>query len=81
MNIKFSRHAKRRLKLYKINENDVINSINRELSRVKNKIKHYIIVNGTYIRRYKYPLKIIFIKKESDIIVITVYPLKKGKRK
>ena len=81
MNIKFSRHAKRRLKLYKINENDVISSIKHELSRVKNKIKYEITVNGTYIRRYKYPLKIIFIKKESDIIVITVYPLKKGKRK
>jgi hypothetical protein len=70
--IKFSRHAKRRAQLYKISETVVI-----EL------IKNETLVNGKNIiikkiDAFKYPLKIV-IEVEKEIIVITNYPLKKGK--
>lgn len=75
MKIKFSRHAKRRAKLYKIPESTISGILkNIELSHGK----HEIIKN---IEGLKYPLKIV-IAIESDIItVITNYPLKKGKQK
>jgi len=73
--IKFSRHAKRRLKLYKIPESTIIGilaSINLSQG------EHKIIKD---VAGLKHPLKIV-ISIENDIItVITNYPLKKGRKK
>jgi hypothetical protein len=73
--IKFSRHAKRRAKLYNISESIIIDILkSMDLSQGE----HEIIRN---IRGFKYPLKIV-IDVESDIItVITNYPLKKRRKK
>lgn len=75
MEIKFSRHAKRRAKLYNISESIIIDILkSMDLSQGE----HEIIRN---IRGFKYPLKIV-IDVESDIItVITNYPLKKRRKK
>ena len=75
MKIKFSRHAKRRAKLYKIPESTIFGILeNMELSHGK----HEIIKN---VGGFKFPLKIV-VAVESDIItVITNYPLKKGRQK
>jgi len=71
--IKFSRHAKRRAKLYNISEDIIINILeNLEL----NEGEHEIIRD---VSGFKYPLKIV-VKVESDIVtVVTNYPLKKGR--
>ena len=73
MIIKFSRHAKRRAKLYNISEDIIINILeNLEL----NEGEHEIIRD---VSGFKYPLKIV-VKVESDIVtVVTNYPLKKGR--
>lgn len=73
MVIKFSRHAKRRAKLYNISEDIVINILeNLELSEGE----HEIIRD---LSGFKYPLKIV-VKVEGDIMtVVTNYPLKKGR--
>ena len=73
MIIKFSRHAKRRAKLYNISEDIVINILeNLEL----NDGGHEIIRE---VEGFKYPLKII-VTVESDIAkIVTNYPLKKGR--
>jgi hypothetical protein len=75
MEIKFSRHAKRRSKLYNISESIIIDILkSMDLSQGE----HEIIRN---VRGFKYPLKIV-IDVESDIItVITNYPLKKRRKK
>ncbi|MBI4652078.1 hypothetical protein HY745_12550 [Candidatus Desantisbacteria bacterium] len=75
MNIKFSRHAKRRAKLYDISESIIINILtNMNLSQGEHEIIKEVI-------GFKYPLKIV-ISVENDIItVITNYPLKKGIKK
>lgn len=75
MQIIFSRHARRRAKLYKIGESAVASILkNIELS----KGRHEIIKE---VKGFKYPLKIV-IDVENDIItVITNYPLKKGRKK
>ena len=75
MKIKFSRHAKRRAKLYKIPEStitEILKSMNFSQG------EHEIIKE---VAGFKYPLKIV-VNIESDITtIITNYPLKKGIKK
>lgn len=74
MQIKFSRHAKRRAKLYKIPESVLVKILEgKELS----KGTHEIIENA---EGFKYPLKIVITLEDDIITVITNYPLKKGRK-
>jgi hypothetical protein len=75
MNLKFSRHAKRRAKLYGIAESkvtDILASMNFHQG------EHEIIKDVADI---EYPLKIVVSVEKDTITVITNYPLKKGRRK
>jgi len=75
MEIKFSRHAKRRAKLYEISEKtvtDILTNMNLHPG------EHEIIKN---ISGFKYPLKIVVSVEEDLMTVITNYPLKKGRKK
>lgn len=71
--VKFSRHAKRRAKLYEIPES----TIKKILADSKlNDGEHELIRD---ITGFEYPIKIV-ISVENDIMtVITNYPLKKGR--
>jgi hypothetical protein len=74
MEIKFSRHAKRRAKLYNISE-EIIRGIleKKELLEGNQEIIEHV-------ECFKYPLKIV-VSVENDIVtVITNYPLKKGRK-
>ena len=75
MKVKFSRHAKRRAKLYEIPESTIEKILaDSEL----NDGEHELIRD---IAGFKYPIKIV-ISVENDIMtVITNYPLKKGRSK
>lgn len=79
MKIKFSRHSKRRLKLYSIKEEEVISKINIFLSQSKFNDDKLEIIEKLKLSD-KYPIKIVFEKFKQEVIVITVYPLKKGKK-
>ncbi|KFN37795.1 hypothetical protein KN63_08165 [Smithella sp. F21] len=75
MEIKFSRHAKRRAKLYGISETTVTDILaNMNLHQGE----HEIIKD---VRGFKYPLKIAVSVGEDLMTVITNYPLKKGRKK
>jgi hypothetical protein len=70
--IKFSRHAKRRGKLYRIPEETVRKILEgKELIQGNQEIIE--IVEG-----FTYPLKIVIEKEDNLITVVTNYPLKKG---
>lgn len=72
MGIKFSRHSKRRGKLYRIPEETVRKILEgKELIQGNQEIIE--IVEG-----FKYPLKIVVEKEDNLITVVTNYPLKKG---
>lgn len=75
MEIKFSRHARRRAKLYEISEATIIDILtNMNL----NQGEHEII---KHVTGFKYPLKIV-VSVEGDLMtVITSYPLKKRSRR
>ena len=76
MIINFSRHAKRRAKLYNIPES-TIEEILMDLDLQDG--EHELIRD---IPGFKYPIKIVVsVEVKSDIInVITNYPLKKGRK-
>ena len=75
MKIKFSRHAKRRGKLYNISE-ETVEKILEEKELIQG--NQEIIED---VQRFKYPLKIV-VSVEGDLVtVITSYPLKRGRKK
>lgn len=73
--IKYTRHAKRRRKLYNISESEI-----REVIEHGEKIvvdeKRLEFVHKTETE--KLPLKIVCKKVDNDYLIITCYPLKKG---
>jgi len=73
MEIEFSRHAKRRMKLYDLSE-DIVYNI---LKSVKDDSTNEIIRK---VHGFEYPIKVVFKKKMNLILVITVYPLKRAYR-
>ncbi len=74
MEIKFSRHAKRRARLYGISES----TVSASLERMNLAQGEHEIINDI---GQKYPLKIVVSVKKDTLSVITNYPLKKGMKK
>ena len=75
MEIKFSRHAKRRAKLYGISETKVTAILtNMNLHQGE----HEFIKD---VAGFKYPLKIAVSVEKDLITVVTNYPLKKRRKK
>jgi hypothetical protein len=74
MEIIFSRHAKRRAKLYGIHEAK-ISAILAKMNLPQG--EHAIIKNIGQ----KYPLKLVVSVEKDTLSVITNYPLKKGRKK
>jgi hypothetical protein len=73
--VKFSRHAKRRAKLYKIPEPAIQKAL-RPLELTQG--EHEIIKD---IPGFDLPIKIVITVKDELGTVITNYPLKKGRKK
>lgn len=78
MKIEFSRHARRRMKLYDIDEADVAQSIKNHFSSGTSGKRE--IIDESLVEKYYYPLKTVYFADDVQITVITTYPLK-GKRK
>jgi hypothetical protein len=75
MKIKFSRHAKRRAKLYNISESIISEVLeNKDLS---GQGIHEVLEN---VEGFKYPLKIVIVVENDIITIVTSYPLKKGRK-
>lgn len=74
MEIKFSRHAKRRAKLYGIPES-AVSAILEKMDFAQG--EHKIITDTGQ----KYPLKLVVSVEKDTLTVITNYPLKKGRKK
>ncbi len=74
MKVEFSRHAKRRAKLYKIPESSVIRILEgMQLSQGEHEVIEDVI-------GFELPLKIAVAVKSEIVTVITNYPLKKGRK-
>lgn len=73
MNVRLSRHAKRRAKLYKIRE-ELICKILDEID-IADGYQEII----TEVREFDYPIKIVIMSAKGEITVITAYPMKRGR--
>lgn len=73
--ITFSRHAKRRAKLYGIPESVIVDI----LSKAKLKPGRRTVVKE--VPDFAFPLKIVVFVEGKTVIVVTAYILKKGLRK
>jgi hypothetical protein len=76
MNIRFSRHARSRMKLYGIEQTDVELTISHPQQQLPD--GDNIIATRGFENKYSgYPLKAVYCRTDNDILVVTVYPLKK----
>jgi len=74
LQIKFSRHAKRRADLYRISEATIAEILEKkELSTGR-----YEIIED--VETFKYPIKIVVAVENDIITVVSSYPLKKGRK-
>jgi len=71
MHIEFSRHAKRRMNLYKISEEVIITMV-KDL-KIEGKYERMNKVTG-----FEHPIKVVCEVKKDLITIITAYPLKRG---
>ena len=72
MEIKFSRHAKRRASLYGIPESTILMILQeKELTPGTHEILQRV-------KGLEFPLKIVFSVEDDIITIITIYPLKRG---
>ena len=74
MKIKFSRHAKRRAKLYNLSLSTIEEILRKEKLPPG---KHEILQE---IEGQKFPIKIVVSVENDTIVVITNYPLKKRRK-
>jgi undecaprenyl pyrophosphate synthase len=74
MKIEFSRHSKRRMKLYDITEEKVKDIINDE--DIHKEGIYEVIKKAD---NFTYPIKIVYAYEKEKIVIITAYPLKRGK--
>ncbi len=79
MEIIFSRHAKRRAKLYNIDIEDITEIIYSSGIKETKKEHEIEIIDDRFLRKYGLPMKIVVKKEGEQIIVITNYPLKRGR--
>ena len=76
--IKFSRHAKRRMKLYGISEEDVLNVLRngrRETSE-DGKLTFLHDIN----EKFKYPVKVVTAHSDKGFVIISTYPFIKRRK-
>ena len=70
----FTRHARRRMQLYNIPQHVISNLLEEEI--ILGQLGKQVIVKS--VKGTQYPIKIVFEVRGKDIIIITVYPLKRG---
>lgn len=74
--MKLSRHLRNNLRLYGITEKDIIETIGTP--DYKDKEGDRLVALKKFARRFSgYPLKVVYKRDGSKIMVITAYPLKR----
>ena len=80
--IRFSRHAKRRMGLYDLSEGSIAKAIEHHIATSEDIGTGRIELVSRELRSmHDYPIKIVFLCEENSITVITAYPFRKGIRK
>jgi hypothetical protein len=75
--IEYSRHAKRRMKLYNLSEEDVSSIVKQSGSKTASQQEKNVIVSDNMLSEYGLPVKVVYTCDRDRIVVITAYPLKR----
>jgi hypothetical protein len=76
--IHFSRHARRRMKLYGISEEEVLHILRTgKAERTKD---DKIVSLGHIEERFSYPIKVISAYRDTSLVIVSAYPFKRRKR-
>ena len=78
--LKFTRHAKNNMRLYKITKHDIQTVIDNPEIKIKEKDK-VIAISKIKNKFHNLPLKVVYKIENSLNIIITAYPLKKPFKK
>jgi len=68
------------MRLYNIDINDVIGTIKAYEPDMKHAIGVKELLNRAMSEKYRYSLKVVYTRENDTIRVITVYPLKRGRK-
>ena len=74
MNIYYPRHARRRMKLYRIDREDVeaiLSKLNADKAPIGERKE---FVADDFVSKYGYPLKIAYVNEGNRVVLITVFP-------
>lgn len=74
--MRFSRHARNNMRLYKIPESDILDTL-KSPDVTENEGNKTIAVKQFRNKFSDYPLKVVYRKVEKEVFVITAYPLKR----
>jgi hypothetical protein len=77
--IKFSRHSKRRMRLYGISEEDVLNVLRNGRKETSGDGKIFFLHDIN--EKFKYPIKVITVQGDKAFVIVSAYPLKKRRKK
>ena len=76
--VTYSRHARGRMKLYDISEEDVEEVLAKPDIGPETEEDRFIAVRKLKGKFKEMPLKVVYVIEESKIVVISAYPLKKS---
>jgi len=77
MNVEFSRHARRRMKLYGISAEDVRLTLEQADSVEHQEDGLFAATKAFGTTHGDYPLKVVYIEENNRLVVVTAYPLKR----
>ena len=75
MNIYFTRHARQRLKLYRIDRKEVENILTGIRADQEPVGEAREFVSDAFVRTIGFPLKIAYVRENTRVVVKTLYPL------
>ena len=78
--IQYSRHANRRMKLYSISQDDILSVIEEKNPELEFSQGKHEIIGKNVCSQDGYPIKVVFSCERDKIVIITAYPLKKGRK-
>ncbi|OHB94488.1 MAG: hypothetical protein A3E19_01240 [Planctomycetes bacterium RIFCSPHIGHO2_12_FULL_52_36] len=75
--MEFTRHARRRMRLYEISQEEVEEAVSKpDKIDIESNRK---VVYKIFAQRFKgMPLKVVYVKEEGDVVILSAYPLKKS---
>lgn len=74
MKIRFSRHARRRLLLYEISREDILEILKQDGAESQPLNQHRELISDVFVTKYGWPIFLAYTREQKGITVITNFP-------